>query len=319
MSETVHNLMQRASQAYYNGEPIMTNDEYDALERLYGQLISGEGDIPHLFRMYSLQKHYDSDGAMPLPISQCFKSQKYDGAAVDVTYVDGKFVRALTRGDGIKGRDITDKIKHLVPDTIPFSTKPTQITGEVVARNDVENSRNYASGALNLKSMDEYLSRVTDGKMIFIAYNVQCNTDRWGLTETYKDDLVELRLAGFNTVVEDLSCTYPTDGIVYRYNDNNAFNNAGFTDKHPRGAFAHKEEQEAVITTLLDVVWETGKSGVVAPTALLEPVMIGDAVIQRATLNNIAYIEALDLELGCQVQVIRAGEIIPKIIGRHYE
>ena len=90
----------------------------------------------------------------------------------------------------------------------------------------------------------------------------------------------------------------------------------GFTDKFPRGAYAHKEEQEFVTTKLLSVEWNTGKSGKVTPVAILEPVTIGEALISRATLNNIEYIEALNLEVGCTVKVIRAGEIIPSIIGR---
>jgi DNA ligase (NAD+) len=122
---------------------------------------------------------------------------------------------------------------------------------------------------------------------------------------------------GFITVMTPgLEDKYPTDGIVFRLDNNVAFNDLGFTDKFPRGAYAHKEEQESVQTTLLDVIWNTGKSGKVTPIAILEPVMVGDAKVSRATLNNIEYIEALDLEIGCKVEVVRAGEIIPKIIGR---
>jgi len=90
----------------------------------------------------------------------------------------------------------------------------------------------------------------------------------------------------------------------------------GYTAHHPRGAYALKIREKGVETTLLDVVWQTGKSGKVTPVAILEPIEIDDAQISRATLNNMAYIESLNLEIGCQVEVIRAGKIIPCVIGR---
>ena len=90
----------------------------------------------------------------------------------------------------------------------------------------------------------------------------------------------------------------------------------GYTAHHPRGAFALKEQKDWVITELLDVVWQVGKSGVVSPVAILEPVEVGDALVSRATLHNIEYIRALNLEIGCSVEVIRSGEIIPRIVRR---
>ena len=85
---------------------------------------------------------------------------------------------------------------------------------------------------------------------------------------------------------------------------------------HPRGAFALKEQKEGVITELLDVVWQVGKSGVVSPVAILRPVEVGEALVSRATLHNIEYIRSLNLEIGCNVEVIRSGEIIPRIVRR---
>jgi len=334
---SIKNYMKLASEAYYQGKPILSNEEYDSLESIHGQILGGSGDIPHAYRMYSLKKHYDKDGALPLNKAECVETPKLDGAAVDVFYVDGEFQHMLTRGDGVKGRDITNKAQHLnIPEVINLGDM-VQITGEVVARKDVENSRNYASGALNLKDLSEYYQRVTDGEMVFVAYNIQVVQNRWGLGTHYTTDMTKLHDLGFNVITIGSNpiyytapdvCVltkstpwenkYPTDGIVYRINDNAKFNEQGFTDKFPRGAIAWKEEQEAVQTKLLAVEWDTGKSGKVTPVAILEPVMIGEAMVARATLNNIAYIEALDLELGCTVEVIRSGEIIPKIIGRLY-
>ncbi len=312
-------FMEQASKAYYEGEPIISNEEYDALEAIHGQVIAGTGDIPHAYRMYSLKKHYDKDGALPLNKTECLDSVKLDGAAVSILYVDGDLVHMLTRGNGIVGRDITSKAQALhIPECINLGGI-VQITGEVVACKDVENSRNYASGALNQKDLSVYYDKVLEGRMKFVAYNLQDTPEEWGALEKYTEDLDYLFRIGFSTINqkawEDI---YPTDGIVYRLENNNKFNSQGFTDKFPRGAIAWKEEQESVQTVILDVEWGVGKSGKVSPVAILEPVLIGEAMVARATLNNQAYIEALDLEIGCTVEVIRSGEIIPKIIGRVY-
>jgi NAD-dependent DNA ligase len=314
MPLNVLDFMAELSREYYNGTPLISNEEYDALEKKYGQLLEGVGEVPHFHRMYSLQKHYDRLGEPPLPIHLCIKTPKLDGAAVSLLYVNSKFVQALTRGDGKKGRDITDKMRLLVPQKIP-SRKPTQITGEVVAITSVENSRNFASGALNLKSLEEFKSRIEEGKMIFVAYATS------DMEDTYTADLHKLKTYGFLNPADwvvDVE-KYPTDGLVYRLNDNKEYARMGYTEKFPRGAFAWKQEQESVETTLLDVVWQTGKSGKVTPVAILEPVIVSEASVSRATLNNIAYIEALDLEIGCRVKLIRSGEIIPKIIERVWD
>lgn len=302
--------LERLSKAYYDGSPLVSNEEYDALERIHGQIIGGYGEVQHLHRMYSLQKHYETDGEPPLPLNQCFKSNKLDGAAVSTTYQQGKLVLGLTRGDGIKGRPITEKLAGLVPTCIPIDAELVQITGEVIALESVENSRNFASGALNLKDLVEFAGRIETGKLKFVAYDII------GMEfETYADKLDFLSSCGFETIADDHP-GYPTDGIVYRLNNEKAFNQAGYTAKFPKGAFAFKENQKPVETTLLDVVWQTGKSGKVTPVAILEPVLVGDATVSRATLNNMAYIEALNLEIGCRVGIVRAGEIIPKIIAR---
>jgi DNA ligase (NAD+) len=107
--------------------------------------------------------------------------------------------------------------------------------------------------------------------------------------------------------------------MVFRINDYRRFYDAGYTSKHPRGAFALKERKGGVVTKLLDVDWQVGRSGIVSPVAILEPVVIGEATVSRATLHNIKYIRELDLEVGCLVEVVRSGEIIPRIVRRIYE
>lgn len=318
-------LLKTASEAYYDGNPILTNEQYDTLERMYGQTISGNGDTPHAFRMYSLQKCYDMQDA-PLNIERCTETPKLDGAAISILYVQGNYTLSLTRGDGFKGRDITDKIRQLIPHKIETDKDLVQITGEVVCSHTMPNARNYVSGALNLKDFDEYSSKVVEGSIEFVAYSVQTSESSIGITTSYPDDMKFLYRNGFLPVTElqiedGLASAYGTasfltDGIVYRLSSNAQFKAHGFTSKFPKGAFAFKENAEAVETTLLDVVWQTGKSGKVSPVAILEPVMVGDAKVSRATLNNIEFIKALDLEIGCKVGIVRSGEIIPCVVSR---
>jgi DNA ligase (NAD+) len=125
-----------------------------------------------------------------------------------------------------------------------------------------------------------------------------------------------LETLGFKTVTKGDWSQFPEDGRVFRVNSNKVFEDMGSTSHHPRGAYALKTREKGVVTTLLDVVWQTGKSGKVTPVAILDEIVIDDAKISRATLNNMAYIESLNLEIGCQVEVIRAGKIIPCVIGR---
>lgn len=318
-------ILEQASKAYYDGQPFITNEQYDTLERMYGQTISGNGDTPHAFRMYSLQKCYDLQEA-PIPLSNCVATPKLDGAAISVLYVQGTYTLALTRGDGYKGRDITDKIRQFVPEKIDTNHNLVQITGEVVCDHCMPNARNYVSGALNLKDLNEFKTKALEGGIEFVAYSIQTSEHSIGVTGNYELDMQYLYRHGFLPVTElktDKVLAYAhgtanflTDGVVYRIGCNVNYYNAGFTSKFPKGAFAFKENAEQVETTLLDVVWQTGKSGKVSPVAILEPVMVGDAKVSRATLNNIEFIKALDLEIGCKVGIVRSGEIIPCVVSR---
>jgi NAD-dependent DNA ligase len=302
-----------ASAKYYAGEPIISDEEFDKLAEYHGYESVGApvvGDrTAHAFPLYSLQKCYDDEPLTALP-GFTVTTPKIDGAAVALYYAYGTLALALTRGDGKEGLDITEKMKQLVPNQLPNVTTPLlQITGEVAAPSTIENARNYAAGALNLKSLEEFASR----QITFIAYGMKpYKYDCWSQDMGFLHDL------DFNTVLDSEWEDYPQDGKVYRLDDYEKFDELGYTSKHPRGAFALKERKGGVITKLLDVVWQVGRSGVITPVALLEPVNIEGATISRATLNNINYIKELNLEIGCLVTVQRAGSIIPKIVGRVY-
>ena len=302
-----------ASRAYYAGNPIISDAQFDQLAESIGYNAVGakqHGNVEkHVYQMYSLQKYYeDEDQKRPLEgYRDIAVSIKLDGAAISLLYVDGNLVRGLTRGDGVEGQLITDKLlaTKLVPHTIPVMGV-VQVTGEIVAPINIENARNYAAGALNLKSVDEFKTRAIG----FFAYGVQPS-----LSSKFTEDLDQLRSFGFSVINEpDLDKIYPCDGVVFRINDNKTFYELGYTAKHPRGAYARKERAQHVETKLLDVEWQVGKSGKVTPVAILEPVYIGDALVSRATLNNPGFIEMLDLQIGDTVAVIRSGEIIPCIL-----
>ena len=309
-------FLDRASKAYYDGCPIITDEQFDQLADVCNYSALGapaSGTVQRHYRqMYSLQKFYEDEGQRrPLEgVRDVSSSVKLDGAAVSLLYVDGLLVRALTRGDGVEGQVITDKIlaTKLVPHEIDSSVFPKvfQVTGEIVAPLNISNARNYAAGALNLKSVDEFKERV----LSFIAYGVYPY-----VTDTHNGDMKMLQQAGFGTCKElHLEKIFPSDGMVFRVNNNKYFNEFGYTAKHPRGAYALKIRAEHVETKLLEVEWQVGKSGKVTPVAILEPVMIEDAIVSRATLNNPGFIEALGLEVGDTVAVIRAGSIIPCIV-----
>ena len=295
-----------ACQKYYAGSPIISDAEFDALAAEHSYTNVGAATrhgVPHTFPMYSLNKCYV--GEKPIDLGgETVESPKIDGAAVSLLYVHGKFVLGLTRGDGKRGQDITDNIRHLVP-TFIARAGLIQITGEVAAPKSIPNARNYAAGALNLKNSEEVRTR----DLKFIAYGLNDSAH-----PSYEDDMKWLTLQGFDTVLVSDWSDYPQDGRVFRLNSNRAFTDAGFTASHPRGAYALKEQSEGVITTLEDVVWQVGRSGAVSPVAILTPVLVGDATVSRATLHNQKYIEELGLEIGCQVEIIRSGEIIPRVV-----
>lgn len=308
----MQHFLEKASAMYYSGTPILSDAEFDSLARLYNYNTVGHtvtDGIPHLYKMYSLQKIFDLN-TIEATTAPMVRTPKLDGAAVSLVYFNGHLAQALTRGDGNLGRDITLKLEELVPQYISTLDK-VQITGEVVAPDTIPNSRNFAAGSLNLKDMSEFRSRAKD--LRFVAYDIQGDFVDY---ERLTDAMDSLAQEGFNTITHFDATGYPTDGEVFRVDSYPAFYKLGYTAHHPRGAFALKEQKDGVITELLDVEWQVGKSGVVSPVAILSPVEVGDALVSRATLHNIEYIRSLNLQIGCSVEVIRSGEIIPRIVRR---
>ena len=318
-------FLKEAAMSYYMGEPFLSDEEFDSLADIadYREVgfTSTKNRIAHLHRMYSLQKVFENEHSEKNPLSD-YKGKvvwtpKLDGAAVSLTYFRGRLIRALTRGDGKQGIDITNNMSHLVPKEYKFFTVHpdpfgpsvpfTQITGEVVAPKHIKNARNYAAGALNLNDYAEFISREIE----FIAYDIYPKNEL-----LWTEEMANLKKAKFRTILDSEFHEYPTDGMVCRIDTQLDFEDRGYTSHHPRASYALKRIQKGINTTLIDVIWQVGKSGVVSPVGILDPVEIDGAMISKATLHNMAYIEGLNLEIGCKVEVIRSGEIIPRIVRR---
>lgn len=306
-------FLQQASKKYYEGSPIISDEEFDRLCELFGFQEVGyttQDGVEHINRMYSLNKVYKGEDRPPF-VEGAIETPKLDGAAVSLTYVKGVLVMILTRGDGIRGQDIS----HLIPAfpvpkrlSFPPSDVPYQINGEIVAPKEIPNARNYASGALGLHDLTEFKSR----SLCFVAYGVYPYVD-----DCFVEDMQFLCMEGFHTCLDgQILDAFPQDGRVFRLNNNRHYEQMGFTSQYPRGAYALKERKAGVVTKLLDVVWQVGRTGSVNPVGILEPVVIGGATVSRATLHNMRYIQELGLEIGCAVEVARMGEIIPAVVRR---
>lgn len=310
--KTIEQYLTECARQYYQGNPLISDDTFDRLAESVGFSQVGARQHEHIqkhyYPLYSLQKFYTDEGKQnPLEGEKDVTySPKIDGAAISILYIAGALARVLTRGDGKEGTDVTDKFinSKLIPQTLRHDGI-LQIIGEIAAPKHIANARNYASGALNLKDASDFAGRA----LTFFAYGVQPYP-----TDTYEEDMKLLKRMGFNTIKDnEIDQVYPCDGIVFRVNSNATFQSLGYTSVFPHGAYARKERSAGVTTTLLDVIWQVGKSGRVTPVAILAPIMLGDAQVSRATLNNPGFIESLDIQIGDQVHVIRSGEIIPTI------
>lgn len=312
--ELINQLLQKASKAYFDGNPFLTDSEFDFLAKKYsfdavGSPVASSERARHFFALYSLEKFFDDEDP---PFDGGVESPKLDGAAISLLYKDGLLVRALTRGDGVTGKDCTAQVfaSGMVPYSIPEEAT-CQIKGEVLLPKEMENPRNLASGTLGLHDLQEVKNR----GLTFASYGVEPY-----LSPKFTTDMQELHNMGFLTVLDDKSLfdKFPQDGRVFRLDDNAAYDKAGNTAQHPRGAYARKLSSDVAVeeTILKEVIWQVGSSGKVTPVAIFKEVVIDDAKVNRATLHNVGIIEEMDLDIGDTILVTRRGGIIPQIIGK---
>jgi len=314
-------LIQTHSKLYYDDyAPEITDAEFD---QLYDKLVAMEsaqgwrdhdsptfrvggkaGKVTHPYPLYSLRKVYDIEEVDEF---MDVRLPKIDGTNLSLVYTKGKLSLAVTRGNGERGEDVTHLAGAIanIPTRIDTHLDEVVINGECVTNNEVDNFRNYVSGALGLKSAKEFAER----NIIFIAH------DWLGTEINYKARMNIVKNMGFFTVLEDDAWTYPMDGVVYRADSYAKCVRLGYTSKFPKFAVALKErETETAITTLQDVLWVVGRTGTVNPTAIVDPVILEDATISRVTLHNLGIIEEHNLGLGDMIQIERAGGVIPKFL-----
>ena len=273
---------------------------------------------------------------------------KYDGTSISLTYEDGKLVRAVTRGDGEKGDDVTDNVKTIrsIPLVLHGDNYPSsfEIRGEILMPWEVfeelnrekeareeplfANPRNAASGTLKLQNSSIVASRKLDAYLYYLlGDNLPCDghyenlqeAAKWGFKIsdlTRKCQTLEEVFEFINYWdVERKNLPVATDGIVLKVNSLRQQKNLGFTAKSPRWAIAYKFQAERALTRLNMVTYQVGRTGAVTPVANLDAVQLSGTVVKRASLHNADIIEGLDLHLGDKVFVEKGGEIIPKIVG----
>ena len=273
---------------------------------------------------------------------------KFDGTAICLTYRDGKLFRALTRGDGVIGDDVTDNVRHIsnIPVTLEGSGYPEEfeIRGEILMpykafdtlneermRNEDQpfaNPRNAASGSLKLLDPKEVgrrglwctLYHIPSPNVTFATHDEAMKAaESWGLPVSDKRKICH----NVNEIEEYINywdkerkfLPYATDGIVIKINELAYQTELGYTAKFPRWAVAYKFKAEQALTQIKSIDYQVGRTGAVTPVANLDPVQLSGTVVKRATLNNADMMAQMDIRVGDFVYVEKGGEIIPKITG----
>ena len=277
---------------------------------------------------------------------------KYDGTSISLIYEQGRFVQAVTRGDGVRGDDVTANVKTIrsIPLRLQGADYPArfEIRGEVLLpwaefdrlnkeREEQEeplfaNPRNAASGTLKQQNPAIVAARKLDAYLYYLLGEqlpAETHWDnleaarRWGFKIAQVMKLCHTLQDVFDYIaywdVERKNLPVATDGIVLKVNSLRQQRNLGFTAKSPRWAIAYKFQAERAETRLNSVSFQVGRTGAITPVANLEPVLLAGTIVKRASLHNADIIEGLDLHLGDQVYVEKGGEIIPKIVGVNTE
>ncbi|MDC0654719.1 NAD-dependent DNA ligase LigA [Flavobacteriaceae bacterium] len=271
---------------------------------------------------------------------------KYDGASISLSYIDGKFVKAITRGDGIQGDDVTANIKTIP--TVPLVLQGDHISnfdirGEIVMPIDgfkklnlervsngdepFKNPRNTASGSLKLQDSKEVSKRPLE----CLLYSI---VEKKGIIKSQNQSLESAKSWGFNVspysvlvkTVQEIydfvshwesnrySLPFEIDGIVIKVNDIDQQNELGFTSKFPRWAIAYKFKPEQSSTVLNSITYQVGRTGSITPVANFDPIDLAGTVVKRASLHNSDFIKKMDIRLNDHVYVEKGGDIIPKIV-----
>ena len=369
---------------YVENAPVLSDFEFDTLmkelsdlEKQYPDLVTPDSptrkvgsdlsvqkqggkefaQYPHRYPMLSLGNTYDiaeveafvDRAAKSLGHSFTFSCElKFDGTAICLTYRNGLLYRALTRGDGTIGDDVTENVRHI--GNIPQKLSGAGIPGEFEIRGEIympyaafdrlneererdedppfANPRNAASGSLKLIDPEEVghrglectLYHVLGENLPFVTHGQALDAaESWGLPISDKRricrDISEIEEYINYWDTERKFLPFATDGIVIKVNELPYQRELGYTAKFPRWAVAYKFKAEQALTRLLSIDYQVGRTGAVTPVANLEPVQLSGTVVKRASLHNSDQMEMLDIHIGDYVYVEKGGEIIPKITG----
>lgn len=299
---------------------------------------------------YNEQELLDFDQRIRKAIGDNFEyvcELKFDGLSMSLTYEQGKLERAVTRGDGVQGDEVTTNVRtiHSIPKRLDEGDYPDhfEIRGEVfmhlkaferlneerIENDEVPyaNPRNFASGTIKLQDSSEVAKRPLDSFMYFLYTDKPLFKTHWESLQAVKrwgfpvnehsklcGDISEVLAFISNWDKERYNLSYDIDGIVIKVNNYSQQQELGFTAKSPRWAISYKFKAEQVETELLSVSYQVGRTGAVTPVANLKPVLLAGTTVKRATLHNANEILRLDLHEGDSVYVEKGGEIIPKII-----
>lgn len=334
------------------------NDPNSPTQRVGSDLSSDFQQVTHKYNMLSLSNAYSKEELQDFD-SRIHKiigtddfeyvcELKFDGSSISLTYENGELVRAVTRGDGVKGDDVTANVRTI--QSIPLKLRGNdypdnfEIRGEILMPFEVFNNlnaelekagepllanpRNTAAGTLKMKNSSIVASRKLDAYLYYVLgenlpedghYESLQKAREWGFkisehTQLCKNiDEVFAFIEKWDT--ERFNLPVATDGVVIKVNSRRLQKNLGFTAKSPRWAIAYKFKAESVATILKSVSYQVGRTGAVTPVANLEPVLIAGTIVKRASLHNADIINNLDLHIDDTVFVEKGGEIIPKITG----
>lgn len=331
-------------------------DPNSPTQRVGGAVTKNFKTVKHDHRMYSLDNSYSKEDLLEWEkriqkvlgdVTLEYTCElKYDGASISITYENGKLKRAVTRGDGVQGDDVTNNIKTIK--AIPLQLKGNfsgtfDVRGEIIlpfagfekmnqelieiGETPYSNPRNTASGSLKLQDSAEVAKRPLDCLLYFIIGNQLPFTSqfegldtarKWGFKVPKESKLAQSMDEVFQFIeywdVHRHNLPYETDGVVIKVNDFQHQEELGFTAKSPRWAIAYKFKSEQVSTRLNSISYQVGRTGAITPVANLEPVQLAGTIVKRASLHNADQIQKLDIRIGDTVFVEKGGEIIPKII-----
>ena len=334
-----------------------TYDENSPTMRVGSDINKDFVQVEHRYPMLSLGNTYSEEEVTDFyervrkSLNEDFEiccEMKFDGTSISLTYENGKLVRAVTRGDGVKGDDVTNNVKTIR--TIPLVLKGDnypkefEIRGEILMPWEVfeklnkereareeplfANPRNAASGTLKLQNSSVVASRKLDAYLYYLlGDNLPCDghyenlqeARKWGFKISDTTRKVKTLQEVFDFIkywdTERKNLPVATDGIVLKVNSIRQQKNLGYTAKSPRWAIAYKFQAEKALTKLQKVTYQVGRTGAITPVANLDPVQLSGTIVKRASLHNADIIESLDLHEGDMVYVEKGGEIIPKITG----